>query len=118
VDGGGAGRALINGSRFTRLALPFSVRNEGITIDPAVCNGRTCVKGTQIPMQTVLEFLGAGDSVEDVLEEFPSLSREDVLACVKFSSALMGNHFTVLNVARGGFSSTKIFRSGSRSLHR
>ena len=73
--------------------------NERITIDPAVCNGRPCIKGTRITVQTVLEFLGAGDSVDDVLEEFPSLAREDVLACVKFSSELMGNHFTVLKVA-------------------
>ena len=73
--------------------------NERITIDPAVCNGRPCIKGTRIAVQTVLEFLGAGDSVDDVIEEFPSLTREDVLACVKFSSELMGNHFTVLKVA-------------------
>jgi uncharacterized protein (DUF433 family) len=66
-----------------------------IVINPEVCNGRPVVRGTRITVQTVLEFLGAGDSVEDILEEYPSLSREDVLACVQYSSRLMGNHFTV-----------------------
>ena len=70
-----------------------------ITLDPAVCNGRPVIKGTRIAVQTVLEFLGAGDSIEDVLEEYPALTREDVLACLQFSSRLMGNHFTLLQTA-------------------
>ena len=45
------------------------------------------------------EFLGAGDSIEDVLEEYPSLSREDVLACLSYTSRLMGNHFRLEPVA-------------------
>lgn len=67
--------------------------NERIVIEAAVCNGRPVVKGTRITVQTILEFLGAGDSIQDVLEEYPSLSREDVLACLNYSSRLMGNHF-------------------------
>jgi uncharacterized protein (DUF433 family) len=53
-----------------------------IVMDPAVCNGRPTVRGTRIAAQTVLEFLEAGDSIEDVLEEYPTLTRDDVLrAC-------------------------------------
>ena len=59
--------------------------SERIVIDPAVCNGRPVVRRTRITVQTILEFLGAGDSIEDVLEEYPSLSREDVLACLSYS---------------------------------
>ena len=70
-----------------------------ITIDPPICNGRPVVRGTRITAQTVLEFLGAGDSVEDVLEEYPTLTRDDVLACLRYSSRLMGNHFVVEKVA-------------------
>ena len=53
-----------------------------IVIDPEICNGRPVVRGTRITAQTVLEFLGAGDSVEDVLEEYPTLTRADVQACL------------------------------------
>lgn len=66
-----------------------------IIIDPAICNGRPTVRGTRITAQTVLEFLGAGDSIEDVLEPYPTLSRDDVLACLSYSSRLMGNHFII-----------------------
>lgn len=66
--------------------------NERIAINPDICNGQPVVKGTRIRAQTVFEFLGAGDSIEDVLEEFPSLQREDVLECIRFSSELMRHH--------------------------
>ena len=66
-----------------------------VVVDPNVCNGRPVIRGTRITVQTVLEFLGAGDSIEEVLDEYPSLKREDVLACLQYSSRLMGNHFRV-----------------------
>ena len=46
-----------------------------ITMDPAICNGRPVVKGTRITVKTVMEFLAAGDSVDDVLEDYPALTR-------------------------------------------
>lgn len=55
---------------------------ERITLDPDICNGRPVVRGTRIAVQTVLGFLGAGDSVKDVLAEYPALTREDVQACL------------------------------------
>ena len=55
--------------------------SERITIKPDICNGKPVVKGTRIAVQTVLEFLAAGDSAEDVLEEYPGLAGEDVQAC-------------------------------------
>ncbi len=70
-----------------------------IQIDPDICNGRPVVRGTRIAAQTVLEFLGAGDTIEDILIAYPSLSREDVLACLRFSSRLMANHYTLEPVA-------------------
>lgn len=70
-----------------------------IVIDPDICNGQPIIRGTRITARTVLEFLAAGDSVEDVLEEYPTLSREDILACIGFSSELMKNHFSFLGVA-------------------
>jgi uncharacterized protein (DUF433 family) len=59
---------------------------ERIIVDPEVCNGRPIVKGTRIEVQTVIEFLVAGDSIEDVLEEFPSLTKDDVQACLDYAA--------------------------------
>ena len=69
-----------------------------IVIDPDICNGKPVISGTRITAQTVLEFLAAGDSIEDVLEEYPSLTREDVLECVRFSSELMKHQFVLQEV--------------------
>ena len=55
---------------------------ERSTLDPDICNGRPVVRGTRITVQTVFEFLGAGDSIEDLLAEYPALTREDVQACL------------------------------------
>jgi uncharacterized protein (DUF433 family) len=69
--------------------------SERIVIHPDICNGRPVIRGTRIAVQSVLEFLAAGDSVEDVLEEFASLTREDVQACMGYASRLMSNGYSV-----------------------
>jgi uncharacterized protein (DUF433 family) len=56
---------------------------ERIEINPDICNGKPVIKGTRITVQTILEFLGAGDSIEEVLEGYPSLTRDDVLAALR-----------------------------------
>ena len=52
-----------------------------IAIHPDICNGRPIIANTRIIVQTIMEFLGAGDSIAEVLEEYPSLTREDIYAC-------------------------------------
>jgi uncharacterized protein (DUF433 family) len=73
--------------------------SERISIKPDVCNGRPVIRGTRITVQTVLEFLAAGDSVEDVLEEYPRLTRAGVQACLDYASRVMGNHFSLVQTA-------------------
>ena len=70
-----------------------------ITLSPDICNGRPVVAGTRIAVQTVLGFLAAGDSVEDVLAEYPALTRSDVQACLDYATRLMANHYSVVPAA-------------------
>ena len=56
-----------------------------ITVDPEICHGKPCVRGLRYPVETILEYLAGGDSVEDLLAEFPDLEREDILACHEIS---------------------------------
>ena len=60
-----------------------------ITIDPDLCNGRPTIRGKRITVQTILEFLSAGDSREGILKAYPSLEPEDIDACLRFASKLM-----------------------------
>ena len=48
---------------------------ERIDIHPDICNGRPVIAGTRIPVQTIMEFLGADDSIDEVLEAYPSLKK-------------------------------------------
>ena len=57
-----------------------------ITIDPMVCHGKPTVRGLRYPVESILEYLAAGDSFEEVLAEFPDLTREDLSACLQFAA--------------------------------
>ena len=70
-----------------------------IAIHPDICNGRPIIANTRITVQIIIEFLGAGDSMEEVLEQYPSLTREDIYACMQFAARLMANHYEVRKVA-------------------
>ena len=70
-----------------------------IDIHPDICNGRPVIAGTRIPVQTIMEFLGAGDSIDEVLEAYPSLKREDVYACIQFAAKLMADHYQIQKIA-------------------
>ena len=60
-----------------------------ITVDPEVCHGKPCLRGLRYPVETILEYLAGGNSVEDLLAEFPDLEREDILACLEFSRRML-----------------------------
>jgi uncharacterized protein (DUF433 family) len=70
-----------------------------IVIDPEVCNGRPTIRGKRITVQTVLEYLGAGDSEEDILAEYPMLEPEDIRACLTFAGKLMNQRYDLVKVA-------------------
>ena len=60
-----------------------------ITVDPEVCHGKPCIRGLRYPVESILEYLAGGDSVEQVLAEFPDLERDDILACLELSRKML-----------------------------
>jgi uncharacterized protein (DUF433 family) len=69
-----------------------------ITIDEDICNGKPTIRGKRITVQTVLEFLGAGETVEEILHQYPSLEKEDIAACLQFASSLMDRNYVIRSV--------------------
>ena len=65
---------------------------ERISIDPKVCHGEACIKGTRIPVHQIIRMLANGDTIEELLEEYPSLEREDILACLDYVATLAEEH--------------------------
>ena len=70
-----------------------------ITVDDRICNGKPVIRGMRITAQTVLEFLMAGTPEDEVLKQYPMLEREDLEACRQFALSLMGNSFSVKDIA-------------------
>jgi uncharacterized protein (DUF433 family) len=66
-----------------------------ITVDPDVCNGRPTIRGKRITVQTVLEFLGAGEEPDEILRQYPSLEMEDIRACLGAAAKLMDHRYVV-----------------------
>jgi uncharacterized protein (DUF433 family) len=72
-----------------------------ISIDPNVCHGQACVKGTRIPVHQIVRMLASGDTVEDLLAEYSSLTREDVMACLDYAADLAEEQVTPIPAVNG-----------------
>jgi uncharacterized protein (DUF433 family) len=59
-----------------------------IVVDPSICHGKACVKGTRIPVSVILDNLAAGLSLDEILRSYPSLSREAVQAAISYAAEL------------------------------
>jgi uncharacterized protein (DUF433 family) len=75
--------------------VPF----ERIFIDSRICHGQAFVKGTRIPVHQIVRMLANGDSPEDLLAEYPSLSREDIMACLDYAAELAEEQVTPIEAA-------------------
>ncbi|MGC9261851.1 MAG: DUF433 domain-containing protein [Phycisphaerae bacterium] len=57
-----------------------------ITVEAGKCGGRPCIRGQRMRVSDLLELLGAGASVEEILEDYPYLQREDIFAAIAYAS--------------------------------
>jgi uncharacterized protein (DUF433 family) len=60
--------------------------SERITSDPEICHGKPCIRGLRYPVETVLEWLSSGMSIEDILKDYEDIEQEDILAALDFAS--------------------------------
>ncbi len=60
-----------------------------IVVDPRVLGGKPVIRGTRIPVYLILELLANGWSVDDILREYPHLTREDVLAAIRYAAKVL-----------------------------
>lgn len=59
-----------------------------ISIDPAICHGKPCIKGTRIMVAVILDNLADGLTPDEIVEEYPPLARQDVHAAIAYAAAL------------------------------
>jgi len=64
---------------------------KGISVDPDVINGRPAIAGTRVAVESILNYLAAGDTAIDILEAFPQLTEGNIRDCLAFAASMMGN---------------------------
>jgi uncharacterized protein (DUF433 family) len=69
---------------------------ERITYDPNILGGKPIIKGTRISVQFILELLGAGMSIAEILSEYPHLQREDILAALDYAAKTIANEEIII----------------------
>ena len=76
-----------------------SYLGDRITIDPDICNGKPTIRGKRITVHTILEFLSAGESEQEILKQYPTLESADLSACLEFASQLMDHRYVLKKIA-------------------
>ena len=59
-----------------------------ITLDPQICHGKPCIRGLRYPVETVLEWLAGGMSIDEILADYEDLEREDILAVLAYAARI------------------------------
>ncbi len=72
--------------------------NERISIDPRVCHGQACIKGTRIPVYQIIRMLANGDKIEGLLEDYPSLTIKDIYSCLDYAASLAEEQITPIEM--------------------
>ena len=73
--------------------------NGKITIDPDICNGKPAIRGQRITVETILEFLSAGESEENILKAYPTLTKDDIKTALEFATKLMSQKYSLSKIA-------------------
>ena len=74
-------------------------RLDRITADPAICHGQPTIRGLRYTVESVLDLLAAGMTVDEVLADYPDLEREDILAALEFGARAAGRRVVPLSAA-------------------
>ena len=73
-----------------------------ISVDPNVCFGKPCIRGTRIWVSLILDFLSSDASMRDILEEYPQLSEEDIRAAIAYGAELSRHRFVEISTETTG----------------
>ena len=72
---------------------------ERISVNPNICFGKPCIKGTRIWVSLILDFLASGETIENILDNYPQLKREDIFACLAYGAVMSHDNFVEVNFA-------------------
>ena len=65
-----------------------------ISIDPTICHGQACIKNTRIPVHQIVGMMANGDTIDSLLKAYPTITREDIRACLEYAALLAEEQIT------------------------
>lgn len=71
---------------------------ERISVDPQVCHGKACIKGSRVMVSVILDNLADGENPESILKSYPSLKQGDIQAAISYAAELARERFVTLPV--------------------
>lgn len=74
---------------------------ERISIDPNVCFGKPCIRGTRIWVSLLLDFLADGMEIQDIISEYPQLTEEDIRAAIAYGAEMSRERFVDIPMQAG-----------------
>lgn len=69
---------------------------ERISVDPKICHGKACIKGTRIMVSVILDNLADGETPESILKSYPSVKYEDIQAAISYAAELARERFVTI----------------------
>jgi uncharacterized protein (DUF433 family) len=72
-----------------------------VSVDPKICHGKACIKGTRIMVTVILDNLAAGETPDRILASYPTLTKDDIEAALRYASELARERIVVLPGAGG-----------------
>lgn len=73
-----------------------------ISVDPTVCFGKPCIRGTRIWVSLILDFLAGGMSTRDILSEYPQLTEEDIRAAIAYGAEMARERYVEISTGATG----------------
>jgi uncharacterized protein (DUF433 family) len=73
-----------------------------ISVDPEVCFGKPCIRGTRIWVSLLLDFLAAGMSIKEILEDYPHLTEEDIRAAIAYGAEMSRERYVEIPTKAAG----------------
>jgi len=75
--------------KFAQMSFTMDNYLSRITIDQDICHGKPTIRGLRYPVENMLELLASGMTIDELLEDYPDLEKEDFLACLTYASKLV-----------------------------
>jgi len=72
---------------------------ERISVNPKICHGQACIRGTRVPVHQIIRMMANGDKIEELVEDYPSLKTKDIYACLDYAASLAEEQITPIENA-------------------